>query len=446
MTDDDLTPRQTALLHWLDSPENPGPGEFGDDDLAFLQAEIRLTAAFHQPATGWPNLVGAALPGFRPQPSPWFGEVRAFLGWLVVIDTALVLLLGLPFLLLDTPTVFVPAWVILAAVTEAVGNHLPLLTLLALPATALWIAASFTTLLASFVRPAQGRAAILTVGITLAAAVPSNSYARDLVQVGNDVTLVVGEEADTIFVLWGDAQVLGNVTGDLVVLGGDADVSGQIGGTAFLWGGDLRLGPEARIAGDRILLGGEERPLGAVPPPAQPGVIRQWGGAGVLRAFRLLTATSTAGFATISGFLMLALWPERVRNIRRTVEAAPGTSLLLGWLVGFGLGVCLVLLAWTIIGLLAWPLVLGATLVLWAAGAAGLAEVAGDRLPFPSAFRTRGTSFVLGSFLLAVLLGGPWAWGGWPAVFALLAATAVGCLALGASLLSVLGRSPYGGT
>ena len=145
----------------------------------------------------------------------------------------------------------------------------------------------------------------------------------------------------------------------------------------------------------------------------------------------------------VAGLLFMSVWPERSRNLRRTVEASPWGSLMMGALVSLGLGLVSVLLLITVVGALALPILGLVVFVGWLIGVTGLLEAFGDRLPMPERLRSRGWDFIAGTSLfgfLALL----WALGGGFAVLAFMGLMVVGFIGVGATVLSGLGRSPYG--
>ncbi|MCP4867675.1 MAG: hypothetical protein GY898_03035 [Proteobacteria bacterium] len=139
------------------------------------------------------------------------------------------------------------------------------------------------------------------------------------------------------------------------------------------------------------------------------------------------------------GLFFLTIAPERTRNLRRTIEASPGTSLIVGSLASLGLGLLTAVLVLTCVGA---PLLGGFTMLLWAAGMTGLLEAVGDRLPLPESMRSRGWDLVAGVTLFAGLsvLGTS---GGWLSLLAFVVALGLGSTAIGGAVLSGLGRAPY---
>jgi len=281
--------------------------------------------------------------------------------------------------------------------------------------------------------------------------VPMSSWAGevDRVAVGQAVTVHADED----------------LAGDVVVIGADATVLGRVRGDVVVIAGQLTLGPEARVDGDAVhLLGALEQAENAAVAGSTVGLndevdaaarilenadtaTRATGGFGenstALMVGRFVGWAASSACLLVLGLLFLATWPERSRNLRRTVEASPGASLLVGGLVGAGLFLLLVLLGLTIVGLLAWPLLLLASSIVWVVGLTGVCEALGDRLPLPNRVRGRAGSFVTGTLAFSVL-GLLWMAGGLPAVIAVVGLLMVGAIAVGSAVLSGFGGQPFG--
>lgn len=297
------------------------------------------------------------------------------------------------------------------------------------------------------------RRVLLFVSLMMAAALvvsPAVAGEADRVAIGHDVTVAAGEDLD----------------GDVVVIGANAHVDGTVRGDVVVIGGTLHLGPSARIDGDAVHLVGKLHQAatasvvgstvgvdGAVPDPEVlagrldgHGAQKTTGfGAGstALRVGRIVAWAASSACLVVLGLLFLSTWPERSRNLRRTVEAAPGASLMVGGLVSAGLFLLLILLGLTIVGFLGWPLILLAATAVWLAGITGVCEALGDRLPLPDSVRGRAASFVAGALVFSTL-GVLWMVGGAATGLAVAALLGVGALALGAALLSGLGGKPFG--
>lgn len=233
--------------------------------------------------------------------------------------------------------------------------------------------------------------------------------------------------------------------GDVIVLGADARVHGVVHGDVIVIGGTLELGPDARVDGSTVHLGGDLRraegamvpaPAVSVTPPRAPRARPTAGG--------MALGGLGAALVGVCGLLLLSAVPERSRNVRRTVEAAPGTALALGLLVSAALGLLSLLLVLSLVGVLALPLVLVAGGGGAVAGLAGLLEALGDRVPQPSSGRSRARALGIGclAFAATSVVAGLGGLVGAAGVTLLTVATAVG---LGAVVLSGLGRAPYAG-
>jgi hypothetical protein len=298
--------------------------------------------------------------------------------------------------------------------------------------------------------------------LMLALASPALARGRDRVSFGTDVE--VGPDEDIrgdVVVVGADARVLGRVRGDLVILGGTLELgpTARVDGDLAVAGGDLKRAAGARIDGsivgvsdaglDPDLLAGKIDGAAASlqggsamlelqsghatdAPPDEPGFI------GSLAPPLLLCAV-----LMVVGLLFMSMWPERSRNLRRTVEASPLASLMMGALVSFGLGLVSLLLLITVVGALALPVVALVVGVAWLLGITGLLEAFGDRLPLPERLRSRGWDFIAGVSLF-VFLAILWAIGGGFAGIAVSILLVLGFVAVGATVLSGLGRNPYG--
>jgi len=269
----------------------------------------------------------------------------------------------------------------------------------------------------------------------------------DRVAVGHDVTVAADEV----------------VAGDVVVIGANATIDGKVRGDVVVIGGSLALGPDSVVDGDAVhVLGSLDQATAARVAGSTVGVdgdvdaaarvlgradANHHGGISehstALKVGRFVGWAASSACLVVLGLLFLSTWPERSRNLRRTVEASPGASLLVGSLVTVGLFLLLVLLGLTIIGFLGWPLLLLASSVVWLVGITGVCEAIGDRLPLPERLRGRAGSFVAGALLVS-LMGVLWLLGGPAAALAVVGTMILGAAAVGAAVLSGLGGQPYG--
>ena len=285
----------------------------------------------------------------------------------------------------------------------------------------------------------------------------------DLVVFNGDVTLEPGSRVEGSIIVWnGGADVEGTVEGDLVVSGGDitlgdsARVEGQV---VCSWNCELEQEAGARVDGGIV----EGVPLPGIPswswrnlpvppdvpqPPevvlspldlwsSGPGRVLNW----VLRAIR--SAVAVLVVAAVAGLVAL-IWPEQTARVGRTAVKAPWPTLGIGLLTIVAALVLVIALAITIC---LSPIALLAALALSAAGLfgwIGIGAVVGERLL--QALHAReitplwaaglGTLVVTlisvglsAAFCLAPL--------GWLMVFVL------GCLGLGAVVLTRFGTMPY---
>lgn len=276
---------------------------------------------------------------------------------------------------------------------------------------------------------------------------PAHAGDTDRVSVGSDVTVAADEEvAGDVVVIGASAKVDGKVRGDVVVIGGTLTLGPDsvVDGDAVHVLGRLDQAAAARVAGSTVGVDGDvdaaARVLGRADANHHGGISEH---STALKVGRFVGWAASSACLVVLGLLFLSTWPERSRNLRRTVEASPGASLLVGGLVTVGLFLLLVLLALTIVGFLGWPLLLLASSVVWLVGITGVCEAIGDRLPLPERLRGRAASFVAGALLVS-LMGLLWMLGGPAAAIAVLGTMVLGAAAVGAAVLSGLGGQPYG--
>lgn len=264
-------------------------------------------------------------------------------------------------------------------------------------------------------------------------------------------------------VLFGDAQVDGVVHGDVVVIFGDLNLGAdaQVKGDIATFSGTIHRAPQTLILGDRIQLpelrGGSVPSLvgrlsGSDSPPPPSGsepslkVSKTRSLSNPLASqplwLRIATAVLSSLLLFLVGHFFLWIAPQRARNLRRTLEASPGTSLLMGAVVTLALGLLSSVLLISIVGWAALPFIgLGAASAT-AIGMGGVLEALGDRIPLPDRLRSRSADLILGALILTGL-SCVWAFGGIPGGIAAGGLAAMSCAAIGAAVLSLLGNRAY---
>ena len=264
-----------------------------------------------------------------------------------------------------------------------------------------------------------------------------------------------------VVVLFGDAQVEGVVHGDLVVVFGDLSLgaSAQVKGDVAALSGTIQQTPQTLVLGDRVQLpelgvslsslAGRLSDPTAEPPSGSEPSISVSGKRSLSNPLasqplwlRLTTAVLSSLLLFLVGHFFLWIAPQRARNLRRTLEASPGASLLMGAVVTLALGLLSSVLLISIVGWAALPFIgLGATSAT-ALGMGGLLEALGDRVPLPHRLRSRSADLVLGALILTAL-SCIWALGGLTGGIAAGGLAGMGFAAIGAAVLSSLGKRAY---
>jgi hypothetical protein len=279
----------------------------------------------------------------------------------------------------------------------------------------------------------------------------------DLVVFNGDATLEPGSRVEGSVIVWnGSAEVAGTVEGDLVVsngdihLGDDAQVEGNV---VCSWNCDLEQEEGARVDGGVV----EGVPLGDLrfeqwrdfsrAPILAPSLRTFWvSGPGRVLNWALKVIRSVVAvlvIAAVAGLVAL-IWPQQTAQVGRAAVEAPLPSFGIGLLTAVAATVLIIALAITIC------LSPVAALVALALGAAGLfgwvgvGAVVGERLL--QALNARGIAPLwaagLGTLLITLIGMGlsvafclaPF---GWLMIFAL------GCVGLGAVVLTRFGTMAY---
>jgi hypothetical protein len=226
--------------------------------------------------------------------------------------------------------------------------------------------------------------------------------ARALAQGPGPITVVAGQ------VISGDLasfdqpiMIDGTVEGDVTSWSGPITVRGEVRGDVVSYAGRIEIGPQARVSGSVLSLGGGVAGAGAAQVAGQVlGERPLAGGAIVSNMAAILQPQAATGAAAdlplplISAALTLicmlvaaacaALWPRRTLGVSRALRRAPGRSLLIGLLTTALAALLLLpvggLIALSLVGL---PLLLPLALLLQAPylfGLAGLGRAVGERL------------------------------------------------------------------
>ncbi|MGE3511940.1 MAG: hypothetical protein AB7N65_24010, partial [Vicinamibacterales bacterium] len=272
---------------------------------------------------------------------------------------------------------------------------------------------------------------------------------QEVVRVGSSYRLAASDRVAGLVVIMGDAAIDGHVAGDLVVVLGEIRLgpSAVVDGDLVLIGGNLTVNEGAVARRDLVVIGGN---LGAA-PTFKPG------GEQVVVGFRALGEGLRGLLPWLSGGLLLGrpivpslpwVWMAvgvlfliylgvllgREQPVRAAADVLAGTpvrALATGMATIVLTGPILLLLAVSVVGLLAIPFALGALVVAGLIGRIAAARWLGTRLVSEGDATGRGPfvrSFVVGSailvlaYMVPVLGGVAWAM--------------VGAAGLGASVLA----------
>jgi uncharacterized RDD family membrane protein YckC len=213
---------------------------------------------------------------------------------------------------------------------------------------------------------------------------------NDLVNIGSDSNLPLGESADSVVSIFGSSTCAGEAS-DVVSIFGDSRITGAVGdsavavlGNMYIDGkvdgdvvavlGNIDLGPHAEIDGGVFAVGGTLRrdPAAIVHGSVQNVLAVNFGGLDWLRTWiheclfygRPLALAAGLGWAWKLAFAFLALYAALAVLFRdglmrcvQTFESQPGRSVLAALITMLATPVLVVLLFVTVIGIPAVPFV-----------------------------------------------------------------------------------------
>jgi uncharacterized RDD family membrane protein YckC len=210
-----------------------------------------------------------------------------------------------------------------------------------------------------------------------------------VVSIGHKAELLAGEHAESVVAVFGSATSAGDVDNSVVSILGRTHVTGKVGdavvavmGSVYVNSevdgdvvsvlGNVELGPEARVRGNIVIVGGEltRDPAATIGGHVQTVFSTDWEGFDWLRPWiercllygRPLAFAPGLGWAWGIALGMLALYVfiavlfrSAVEHCVRTLESKPGLSILAALLTVLLIPVLLVLLLITVLGIAAIP-------------------------------------------------------------------------------------------
>jgi uncharacterized RDD family membrane protein YckC len=218
---------------------------------------------------------------------------------------------------------------------------------------------------------------------------------REVVRVGQDVSVLEGEAVREVVVVFGHARVAGEVDRDLVVVMGSAELlgTGSVGGSLVVVGGSATITPGARVDGDMVVVGG------AVDAPAdfRPGrehvvigvpmmgtAVMPWINRGLLWGRPLVPDLAWMWTVVAVLFLVYAaltlLFERPIRLTAATLEEKPLTVFGVGVLVMVLAGPVTMLLMITVIGVALVPFLMVGLFAVAVVGRVATARWIGMRL------------------------------------------------------------------
>lgn len=249
-----------------------------------------------------------------------------------------------------------------------------------------------------------------------------------LVVFGRNAELKEGESAETVVVIGGSAKVNGKVRDAVVAIMGNAEVGGEVGDAVVAVMGNVKIGPNAKINGDVVAVGGrtdiaegatvkgqtQDVDFGVagfhgLPQLPQLDWLKNWFTQCVLKLRPLAPQVGWIWFVNGAFFLLYLLitvaFPKPIAACVDEMSQRPITTFFVGLLTKLLVPLLLLLLAVTGIGLLAVPFVFGALLLGALFGKAALLQYLGVQIGRQSgsaALQKPLTAFLVGWILITL--------------------------------------------
>ena len=277
------------------------------------------------------------------------------------------------------------------------------------------------------------------------------SSAAPQIRFGSSLEVRAGDRAEEVVVILGSATINGRVEGDVVVVLGALELGSTsvIEGDAVVVGGSIKVLPGAVAEGDFVLVGGALDAPVEFSPGGELAVVGV--GAGPTEVFAPLFAWLTKGLlwgrllvpellwtwvlVVVFALLYLAtnsIFERPVRDVATALASKPLTCFLVGGLVVLLIGPVSLLLATSVVGLPAVPLLWFAVFLTIVLGKVGVTRWIGGRVmpeQFPADRAEAARSVAIGFAVVCVAYMVP--------VIGLAAWTVLGVLALGAATTTV---------
>ncbi len=237
---------------------------------------------------------------------------------------------------------------------------------------------------------------------------------REVVEIGRPVVVQREETKDNVVVIAGDAKIDGIVRHDVVVISGTAEVNGEIQGNLVVVLGGVKLGPDANIHREAVVIGGPfDEDAGSMIGgeryfvslnQALPdfGWLQQWVTQGVFLARPLPPQVpwvwGVFGLFLLVYAMMALLFPRPVQASVLAMQDRPVGAFFTGVLAALLIAPLAVLLLITVVGIPVIFLLACATILAFLVGKTAVYSYTGQQLI--RQFKPEG-----GVLLLMLLLG-----------------------------------------
>ncbi len=251
----------------------------------------------------------------------------------------------------------------------------------------------------------------------------SGIRSHEVVSIGKSVVVKNGDTAGTVVVIGGSATIDGKVDDAVVAIGGDVTVNGEVSDTVVSVLGNIKLGPQAKIGGEAVSVGGKiDKAEGAVISGETQQI--DFGGIGLpeikwlrnwfVQCFLKLRPLApqvgwvwvVAGVFFALYFLIAIAFPRPVQACVDELVRRPATTFLFGLLTKILAPFAILILIATGVGVFVVPFLLAALFLFAVVGKIALLEGLGFQIGKQfgtSALQKPLAALLLGSIIIVLL-------------------------------------------
>jgi cytoskeletal protein CcmA (bactofilin family) len=193
----------------------------------------------------------------------------------------------------------------------------------------------------------------------LAAMIPNVAGAQEsraekggvLLRIDGNVRLGMGESAESVFVIDGNAVIDGTVEDFLLVIDGNAIINGRVNGDVQVVSGSLALSPNARVSGDVNLWRSDLTQANGSVIGGDVNRMRSWDFTWVGAAFSLYIWVAITVTVVLAALVFAAVGGRQLRAATNNISGRPGQTMVASLITVIGLPLVAAVAIATLVGI-----------------------------------------------------------------------------------------------